>query len=169
MSTEVHTQTIALGGGCHWCTEAVFQSLRGVSDVRQGFVASLPPNDTLSEAVVVNFDPARITLKVLIDVHLRTHASASNHVLRSRYRSAVYTYSLEQRDEATNLLVELAAESGATYVTAVLPFGSFVESDERYQNYYATDAERPFCQRHIDPKLARIRAEFEEYVAPEPF
>lgn len=65
------------GGGCHWCTEAVFQALCGVSNVEQGYIKSLPPHDSFFEAVVVTLDPKDIPLDVLIYVHLRTHASMS--------------------------------------------------------------------------------------------
>ena len=63
------------GGGCHWCTEGVFQSLRGVSQVDQGFVQSDAPADTWAEGVVVTFDPKVIQLETLSEVHLRTHSA----------------------------------------------------------------------------------------------
>jgi peptide-methionine (S)-S-oxide reductase len=62
----------AFGGGCHWCTEAVFQSLIGVAKVEQGWVASTAKNNTFSEAVIVYFDDNKIDLKTLIDIHLAT-------------------------------------------------------------------------------------------------
>ena len=86
----MNTQKIALGGGCHWCTEAVFQSLIGVERVEQGYVASTGNNNSFSEAVIVHFNTERISLKTLIEIHLHTHKSTSNHSLRERYRSAVY-------------------------------------------------------------------------------
>lgn len=61
------------GGGCHWCTEGVFQALRGVAQVDQGFVRSDAPADTWSEGVIVTFDPSVIPLATLSEVHLRTH------------------------------------------------------------------------------------------------
>ena len=88
---------IAFGGGCHWCTEAVFQSLIGVSQVEQGFVASIDENSGFSEAVIVHFDAAKISLAVLIEIHLHTHKSTVNHSMRAKYRSAVYTFSEAQR------------------------------------------------------------------------
>ena len=66
---------IALGGGCHWCTEAVFQSLKGVEKVNQGYVASTGENNWFSEAVIVHFNDEIITLKTLIEIHLHTHKS----------------------------------------------------------------------------------------------
>lgn len=87
------TTRIGFGNGCRWCTEAVFQSHRGVSNVAQGFIKSHAPHDSYSEAVVVLFDPGIIPLEVVIDVHLRTHSSMSSHKMRRKYRSAVYIFS----------------------------------------------------------------------------
>ena len=77
---------IALGGGCHWCTEAVFQSLKGVEKVEQGFVAPLQDLNSYSEAVIVHYNADLISLKDLIEVHLDTHKSTSNHSFRKKYR-----------------------------------------------------------------------------------
>jgi peptide-methionine (S)-S-oxide reductase len=65
------TTSIGLGGGCHWCTEAVFQSLRRVTAVSQGFIASTAPHSSFSEAVIVEFDSMAISLAVLIEVHCK--------------------------------------------------------------------------------------------------
>lgn len=70
-------QKIGLGGSCHWCTEAIFRSLKGVSTVEQGWIASDGENTTLSEAVIVNFSPNEITLETLIAIHLHTHSCIS--------------------------------------------------------------------------------------------
>ncbi|MGC1204202.1 MAG: peptide-methionine (S)-S-oxide reductase [Flavobacteriaceae bacterium] len=91
---------IAFGGGCHWCTEAVFQSLLGVSKVEQGFVASTGQHNSFSEAVIVHFNVAKISLTTLIEIHLNTHKSTSNHSMRTKYRSAVYTFFEEQKHDA---------------------------------------------------------------------
>ncbi|MEM7730636.1 MAG: peptide-methionine (S)-S-oxide reductase [Pseudomonadota bacterium] len=155
---------IAFGGGCHWCTEAVFQALRGVSCVEQGFARSDPPHDMWSEAARVTFDPGVIPLFVLTDIHLRTHASTSEHSMRGKYRSAVYV--TDDGAEARAVLDELQGGFGATLVTRVLPLRDFKPSDERFRNYYATDPERPFCLTYIDPKLAMLRREFTEYGKP---
>ena len=85
-------EKVALGGGCHWCTEAIFKSLKGVYQVRQGYVSSVE-EEAFSEGVVIHFDQDKISLKTLIEIHLYTHKSTSNHALRERYRSAVYVFS----------------------------------------------------------------------------
>ena len=154
-------EKIAFGGGCHWCTEAVFQALRGVERVEQGFVRSAPPADSWSEAVIVHFDSAEIDLETLIEVHVRTHSSTGNHSLRSKYRSAIYTFTDRHAKVADAKLIALGPEFDGKLVTKVLPFEGFRASDERFQNYYAQNPERPFCKRYIDPKLDLIRQNFE--------
>ena len=88
---------VGFGGGCHWCTEAVFQQIRGVSKVDQGWIASVVPHDTFSEAVIVHFDPRIIKLDQLIEIHLKTHSCTSSHPMRSKYRSAVYYFESIQK------------------------------------------------------------------------
>ena len=146
-----------LGGGCHWCTEAVFQALRSVSAVEQGFAASVPPDEAWSEAVRVTFDPERLPLDILLEVHLRTHASTSAHKLRGKYRSAVYVFDEAQRAQAEAVLATLQAGFDAPLVTRVLPFAAFRASEPRSQDYYASDPHRPFCQTYIEPKLTWLR------------
>lgn len=154
---------IGFGGGCHWCTEAVFMSLRGVSNVLQGFVQSTPPNDALSEAVVIEFDDAQITQDVLIDVHLRTHASTAQHSMRGKYRSAIYTFNDNQRRSCEQTLRLLQTQFSKPIVTQVLPFEQFEASDDRYHNYYYQNVEKAFCKTYIDPKITLLRERYKKY------
>ena len=153
-------QRIGLGGGCHWCTEAVFQALAGVRSVAQGFIASVPPDDGFSEAVDVTFDPEALALEALLEVHLRTHASTSNHKMRGKYRSAVYVHDAAQARAVGRALIRLQQAFDAPLVTRVLPFEAFKASDERFQNYAARNGDGPFCERYIDPKLDILRKEY---------
>jgi len=73
------TKKIGFGGGCHWCTEAYFQSLKGVEEVEQGWISAVTPNEAFSEAVIVHYDEHVIALNILISIHLHTHASTKNH------------------------------------------------------------------------------------------
>ncbi len=158
---------LGFGGGCHWCTEGVFQSLRGVDQVDQGFVQADAPADTWAEGVIVTFDPSVIDLATLWGVHLRTHSATRARSPRGKYRSAIYTFEDSQRHEAELAIARFAEESGKTVHTLVLPLRSFKASDERYQNYYRTDPSRPFCRRFIDPKLDFIRRHFSDVALPE--
>jgi len=159
-------ERIGFGGGCHWCTEAIFQALRGVHQVEQGFIRSIPPQQSWSEAVIVQFDTAVIDLPTLIEVHVRTHSATSNHSMRRKYRSAVYTFSGEQAADAHFALKRLQRDFEAPIVTRVLAFEDFRPSDARFQSYYVTNPERPFCKTYIEPKLADIRRRFAAYSAP---
>ncbi len=142
----------------------MFQSLRGVGDVAQGFIRSEPPNDGWSEAVIVTFDQDEIGLDVLTDIHLHTHASTSAHKMRGKYRSAVYTFDAAQSDAVHDVLSRLQSGFGKPLVTRVLPFAGFKPSDERFQDYYGSGPQRPFCRTYIDPKLALLRARFANQV-----
>ena len=160
------TVKIGFGGGCHWCTEAVFQSLRGVTKVEQGFIKSHGPHDSYSEAALVTFDSDIIPLDILIDVHLRTHASTSPHKMRGKYRSAIYVFSRDSAAKTCAVLEELQSGFADKIVTMVLPFDGFKPSLEQFHDYYQTNSERPFCKTYIDPKLAKIRRQFGTYYAP---
>lgn len=148
---------LGFGGGCHWCSEAVFQSLYGVQEVEQGFIYSDPPNDAFSEAVIVTYDPTIISFTQLIDIHLRTHSSTVEHSLREKYRSAIYTFNEGQSVAVQNTLKALQGDFDKPLITQVLPFRGFKLSDDKYQNYYHSNPKRPFCRTFIDPKLTKLR------------
>src|SRR3954452_6850355 len=140
---------IGLGGGCHWCTEAVFLSLKGVQQVEQGWIASQPPYDAFSEAVVVTYDTAIITLADLIAIHLHTHASTSNHSMRHKYRSAVYWFNAAEELLIKKIIVGLQSHFSNPIITQVLPFSNFKLSLPHYRNYYYANPEKPFCTLYI--------------------
>jgi peptide-methionine (S)-S-oxide reductase len=142
------------------CTEAVFQSLKGVFNVVQGFIASTGVYDSFSEAVIVQFSEEIISLKDIIAIHLHTHNSTSQHSMRSKYRSAVYAFSDEDTGLISVLLEELQSDFDKKLITQVLYFNSFKASDSQFHSYYITDPERPFCKTHITPKLQLLKAKF---------
>jgi len=163
MTVKQANQQIGFGGGCHWCTEAVFQSLRGVDHVEQGFINAPPPHNEFSEAVIVHYDPAVIPLSALTEIHLRTHASGSNHSMRGKYRSAVYVNDPQQRLAVSDILQDLKEALETPPITQVLDMVAFKPSDTRFQNYYKNGPKRPFCKTYIDPKLARLKSDFAVY------
>ena len=158
---------IALGGGCHWCTEALFQSLRGVEKVEQGFIASNLKNNGYSEAVVVHYKDEYISLRNLIEIHLNTHQSTADHSMRKKYRSAIYTYHETQALEAEALLTALQPLFKNRIITKVLPFKDFRPSDKNFLNYYYSNPEKPFCKNYINPKLQFLLTRFSAVVDPE--
>ena len=151
---------IGFGGGCHWCTEAVFQSLQGVRKVEQGWIASDGENVTYSEAVLVYFDTKLIGLDTLVAIHLYTHSCTSFHKMRNKYRSAIYTFTEEQADEVATIIAELQSDFDQPIITKVIPFVSFRENQERYQNYYQNNSKNQFCTNYIIPKLNILRQKF---------
>jgi peptide-methionine (S)-S-oxide reductase len=155
---------IGLGGGCHWCTEGVFSSLIGVLQVDQGWMASTLEHASLSEAIQVFFDPSVISLSVLIEIHLLTHSSGSNHSMRSKYRSAIYVYSDEQGRVAQTILDELKAVSDLPIVTEIYDFSEFKLNKAPLQDYFYTGPNRPFCQTYIHPKLRLLLTRFSQQV-----
>jgi len=154
---------IGLGGGCHWCTEAVFQNLNGVVNVEQGWISASGALE-FSEAVLLHFNPEKISIKDLIEVHLYTHESTSNHSMRSKYRSAVYTFNKLQQKDSANILRLLEKDFKKQLITRVFDFKEFRISPEPYQNYYQKNPEKPFCKTYIDPKLNLLLRRFPKHV-----
>ena len=151
---------VGFGGGCHWCTEGVFQALRGVTQVEQGFLQSAAPADTWAEGVIVTFDPSAIALETLSEVHLRTHSATRARSAQSKYRSAIYARTDASADEARQILARFRDATDHAFVTSVLTFRAFKASDPRFHDYYARNREGPFCDAYIEPKLALLRQRF---------
>ena len=147
---------IGLGGGCHWCTEAIFQSIEGVEKVEQGYIASEGDAESFSEAVILHYPPKMGFLKQLLRIHLHTHQSTSQHSFREKYRSAVYYLQKEDEKEIQKILQELQKDFEEELITRVLPFKKFKASREEIQNYYKKHPEAPFCKRYIEPKLRML-------------
>lgn len=158
---------IGFGGGCHWCTEAVFQHLKGVEKVEQGWIASSDENESFSEAVIVYFYPEQIPLEVLVEIHLNTHNSTSLHSFREKYRSAVYTFSEIQKDEISAIIEALQPQFEYKIITKVIPFVSFKTSREQIVDYYKKNPQKPFCETFINPKLKLLLDKYNNYTKTE--
>ena len=157
---------IAFGGGCHWCTEAVFQSLKGVEKVEQGFIASTGKNSSFSEAVIVHFNTEEIALNTLIEIHLLTHKSTSNHSMREKYRSAIYVFSEAQKETSQKIINILQSNFDKKIITQILDFDTFKPSQEQFQKYYLKNPKKPFCERFINPKLKLLQEQFSKELKP---
>ncbi len=157
------TKKIGFGGGCHWCTEAVFQSLKGVYDVKQGWIASDGEGFAFSEAVIVAYDATIIPLEILIEVHLRTHKSTSEHSMRKKYRSAIYVYDEIDQAITSDILEVIQPKFSSQLVTQVLLFSKFKPSRDEIANYYYKNPQKPFCETFINPKLKLLLNEFSDY------
>lgn len=153
-------KTIGFGGGCHWCTEAIFESLLGVESVAQGWIASDAENTSFSEAVIVTFDEDKIPFETLIAVHLHTHSSTAEHTMRDKYSSAVYTFSDDDIPVATAAIENLQNDFEQAIITKVLRFREFKNNRDESLHYYFSDPQRPFCQTYITPKLKILLQRF---------
>ncbi|MBU2902260.1 peptide-methionine (S)-S-oxide reductase [Maribacter dokdonensis] len=156
---------IGFGGGCHWCTEAVFMALKGVHKVEQGFIAPKEDPENFSEAVIVYYYPNLIALKDLVAIHLDTHRSTQNHSMRHKYRSGIYYFMNNEQAILKELLSALQLEFKEPIITGILPFGAFNVSEERFQNYYFKDTEKPFCKTHITPKIQLLKEKYAKHVS----
>jgi peptide-methionine (S)-S-oxide reductase len=156
--------TLGLGGGCHWCTEAIFARLSGVSSVAQGWISSVAPHETFSEAIKLQFDHERIPLEVIIHVHLLTHSSTSHHTMRHKYRSAIYTINESDAQAARASLATLQSHFQQSLITQILPLDAFRLNSEQYLDYYFKNPDKPFCKTYIDPKIRQITSEFSSYL-----
>jgi peptide-methionine (S)-S-oxide reductase len=155
---------VGFGGSCHWCTEAIFQTIKGVVKVDQGWIASEGEASGFSEAIVVFYNVNRISLPELIAIHLATHSCTSTHSLRHKYRSAIYTFNTEQELVAKSALEELQPEYDDKIITTVIPFKEFRLNTAEYLNYYYADPVKPFCQNIVDPKLRLLINRFPDLV-----
>jgi peptide-methionine (S)-S-oxide reductase len=153
---------VGFGGGCHWCTEAYFQSLKGVEIVEQGWISSKFPENIFSEAVIVHYNPSVIPLEALISIHLHTHGSTKKHSLRDKYRSAVYVFD-ENITQYQKLINENQSEFDEPIITKAFSFEQFKLNNEDQLNYYQKNKKNTFCERYISPKLRKLEKKYKEY------
>jgi peptide-methionine (S)-S-oxide reductase len=151
---------VGFGGGCHWCTEAVFSALKGVETVEQGWIASGGDYSSFSEGVIVSYNALEISPDVLIEIHLHTHASTADHSMRDKYRSAVYTFDDSDIISIQIIIDDLQNDFDKPIITKVLPFADFKLNREDSLNYYFSDPAKPFCENYINPKLKLLREQF---------
>lgn len=177
-------ETATLGGGCFWCTEAVFQGLKGVERVVSGYAGgtvAFPTYEMVclgntghAEVVQISFDPEVITFEDILAVFWRTHdpttRNRQGHDSGTQYRSIILYHDEAQRIAAEKSRREADASGcwTAPIVTEIVPFNAFYPADPRHHDYYRTHPEEAYCQVVIDPKLAKLRREFRDLVRDEP-
>jgi peptide-methionine (S)-S-oxide reductase len=176
MSKQLETAT--LGGGCFWCTEAIFQDLKGVDRVVSGYAGGSVPNPTYkqvctgttghAEAVQITFDPEVISYEDLLYVFWRTHdpttLNRQGGDVGTQYRSVIFYRDEEQKAIAERSRRETDA-SGLwpnPIVTEIVPFTNFYKAEGYHQNFYRTNPNQPYCRAVIDPKVRKFRKEFSE-------
>ena len=172
---SVH-ETAVFGGGCFWCTEAVFNSLKGVISVMPGYAGGTVKNPTYeevssgttghAEAVKIEFDPDQVSYKDLLTVFFATHDPATLNRqgadIGTQYRSIILYSGEGQRAEAEEFIKQLNASSkeGKPIVTEVVPLVHFYEAEDYHRKYYENNRLVPYCQLVINPKLEKVQEKF---------
>ena len=164
-----------LGGGCFWCTEAVFQRVRGVEKVISGYSGGTVPGKPTyreicsgrtghAEVVRILFDPSLTTYRELLLIFMGTHdpttLNRQGADVGTQYRSVIFFHDPQQRQEAESVLEELKQYFDAPIVTEVSPLINFFEAEEDHQNYYNSHPTQGYCQYVISPKLEKLRGTF---------
>lgn len=167
-----------LAGGCFWCLETIFASLRGVESVRSGFAGGTLANPSYeqvctgltghAEVVHIVFDPEEISfrnmLEVFFNIHDPTTLNRQGPDVGTQYRSAIFYHSTEQRQIAETVIAELEAKAvfDLPIVTEVVPFTVFYPAEAYHTDYYRLNPNQPYCRAVIGPKVAKFRKRYED-------
>ena len=170
------TEVAVFGGGCFWCTEAVFERLKGVISVAPGYAGGTTPNPTYAqvctgqtghaEVAQVKYDPAQITYSDLLTVFFATHDPTSLNRqgadVGTEYRSVIFYTSEDQKRQAEAFIEQLnnSDPRGRRIVTEVSPLDKFYEAEDYHHEYYRNNFAAPYCQFVIEPKLEKLHAKF---------
>jgi peptide-methionine (S)-S-oxide reductase len=171
-------EVTTLGGGCFWCTEAVFQKLKGVAHVKSGFsgghVDTPSYKDVVTgttghaEVVHILFDPEIISFEDLLDVFFQTHdpttLNRQGADVGPQYRSAIFYHSENQRDKAISTveILEKNKVFDRPIVTEITKFNNFYEAEDYHTNYFELNGSQPYCQFVIRPKVDKFKKYFQE-------
>ncbi len=166
-------QQALLGGGCFWCTEAVFLQIQGIEKVVSGYAGGHTINPTYddicrgdtnhAEVILIDFDDSQISFKQILDVFFATHdpttLNRQGNDVGTQYRSVIYYLNETQRDEAQVMIDELKAE-GINIVTELSPAPTFYPAEDYHQNFFAKNPNQGYCNFAIPPKLNKLRSKF---------
>ena len=174
--TDEKTELAVLGGGCFWCTEAVFVEIAGVTSVTSGYSGGHKVNPTYyevcsektghAEVVQLEYDPDRITFPEILEVFFATHdpttLNRQGADRGARYRSVVLYTSESQKEQAEDFIRELDASGteGGPVVTQVSPFEVFYPAEREHHLFYERNPGSMYCQLVISPKVAKVRQKF---------
>lgn len=169
-------QTIVLGGGCFWCTEAVYVQVRGVLDVESGYCnghVRQPSYEQVctgttghNEVVKLVFDPAHISLREILEIffviHDPTTLNQQGNDRGTQYRSGIYVSSPEQEAVAKALIQEIGLSGvySRPIVTEVLPWSNYWPAEDYHQDYFENHPDQGYCVAVAAPKVAKFRQTF---------
>lgn len=174
MENTDNLETAVLGGGCFWCTEAVFSALKGVASVEPGYAGGHVDSPTYTrvcqgdtghiEVSRVRFDPSILGFETLLGVFFATHDPASLNRqggdVGEQYASAIFCQSSLQESVAQKVMGIVQTELGQPVVTRILGADRFWPAENYHQDYYANNPEQGYCKMVISPKMAKFRKRF---------
>lgn len=174
MTTQ--NETAIFGGGCFWCTEAVFAMLKGVESVTPGYAGGEKPNPSYedvctgatghAEVIKIEFDPEQISYKNLLTVFFATHdpttKNRQGNDVGAQYRSIVLYTNPKQKKAAEQFVKNINDSTPECWsvVTEVKPLNKFFEAEDYHKRYFERNAGKPYCQVVINPKLEKVKKEF---------
>jgi peptide-methionine (S)-S-oxide reductase len=169
-------QTITLGGGCFWCTEAVYVRVKGIEDVESGYSNGQPGQPTYeqvctgrtgcNEVVKLVYDLAQISTREILEiffvVHDATTLNQQGNDVGTQYRSGIYYSTQEQADIAKALIAEITADNtlGRPIVTEVLPIANYWPAEDYHQDFFERNPNQGYCVAVAGPKVAKFRKTF---------
>lgn len=168
------TDTITLAGGCFWCLEAVYEQVRGVVSVESGYSNGEVLNPSYeqvcrgdtghAEVVRVEFDPAVVSLRELLEVFFSIHdpttRNRQGNDVGPQYRSGIYTQDDAQAGVAREVLAEVDAATGGKVVTELLPLANYWRAEGYHQHYFAQHPDQGYCAVVVAPKVEKFRKTF---------
>ena len=170
------SQTITLGGGCFWCTEAVFVKVRGITDVESGYSngqVNRPSYEDVcsgrtgsNDVVKLTYDPSDITLREILEiffvVHDATTLNRQGNDAGTQYRSGIYYSTPEQKQVAEDMIRQMSQDKvfDKPIVTEVLPLANYWPAEDYHQDYFANNPNQGYCVAVAGPKVAKFRKTF---------
>ena len=159
-----------LGGGCFWCTEAVFETLEGVTEVESGYMGGSVPNPSYeqvctgttghAEVIRITFDPSILTFSDLLDLFWEAHdpttLNRQGADVGTQYRSVIFFTNEQQKQASMNSIQRAQVHFNDPIVTEVTPASDFYPAEDYHQNFYSENTNYPYCRAVITPKLKKM-------------
>ena len=173
MSNNIQIMTV--GGGCFWCTEAVFQEVKGVKKVISGYAGGNAPGKPTyrevcsgltghAEVIQVTFDTNIISFEELLTIFMTTHdpttLNRQGADRGTQYRSVIFYHTKNQQKIAQEILTKIQTYYQDTICTEVSALPIFYEAEAAHQNYYRENTQQGYCSFVIEPKLAKLRKRY---------
>ena len=178
MTLAKELEKTTLGGGCFWCTEAVYLELKGVTEVKPGYSGGHVKNPSYrevcnettghAEVVQITFDPSVVSFAEILEVFFLTHDPTSlnrqGNDVGTQYRSAVFYHNEKQKETALQIIANLEKEKvyNKPIVTEVTAFKAFYPAEDYHINYFAQNKNQPYCQFVVAPKVEKFRKAFKD-------